>query len=193
MREALNILAARSSHHHEHHDHEHKHDTAEAKSSACCHGAPTEDAVHWGQRIQLGPPDDGDDDHGEGAPRTTAGEESAAATSIAEQKERLEKESAKRRVEIEEKLALLSVAELLHCIMSTQERRVATYRAYDSYVVAAVSVWLSIFSRAFLTHQHSSPCCFFRAQWPRGGSEKRQRVPLSRRLCRGHGVLFGFE
>ena len=84
MREALHILAARpSSHEHDHHEHEHAPSDADASSFvASCHdqGAPTKDAVNWGQRISLESNDD-EDDNGE-----------IAAASIAEQKEKLEQE-----------------------------------------------------------------------------------------------------
>jgi len=126
VREALHILAARpSSHEHGHHEHERAPPDADASSLVACHdqGAPTKDAVNWGQRISLGSNDD-EDDTGE-----------TAAASLEDQKEKLEQERAKRRAVIEEKLASLSVEELLQCIMNSQEQRVVTYRAFDSYVL----------------------------------------------------------
>ena len=119
VREALEILAARSSRTHDHSrasDHHH--------SAACgCHhgGIPTEDAVHWGQRISLGGEQDAKDEE----------EAMAVSLSIEEQKERIAKERAERRIDVEQKLASMTVLELLQCVMGAQEERVATYRNYN--------------------------------------------------------------
>ena len=108
-----------------------------------------------------------------------------AAASIAEQKEKLEQERAKRRAVIEEKLASLSVVELLHCVMNSQEQRVVTYRAFDSYVLLVYCSLLTMHLRLLwmlLSALLIITFLLFFPQRPRGGSEKWQPVPLSQRL-----------
>ena len=118
VRKALEILAARSCSH-DHHNHAAPHNN---HSTGCIDILPTEDAVQWGQRISLGGPQDTDDEEKETM---------AASISIEEQKERIAKERAERQIVMEQKLASMSVVELLQCVMNAQEERVATYRNYN--------------------------------------------------------------
>lgn len=118
VREALDILAARS-----HHDHDHDH-----HHPASCHHVPTKDAVHWGQRIPLGGEQEAADNDDK---NIQDGDSSLKAEAIEQQRERIETERAERRIAVEQQLNSMSVLELLQVVMSAQEERVMTYRKYD--------------------------------------------------------------
>ena len=109
VREALDILAARSCHHDHHHNHNHH---------SACHHVPNKDAVHWGQRIPLGRGqeaannDDGD--------KILDSDQSHLNETIEQQKERIETERAKRRIAVEQQLNSMTVLELLQVVMSAR-------------------------------------------------------------------------
>jgi len=131
IREALEILALRNPDDHDHsHDHRHHHQPHSSSLSAC-HEAPTKDAVHWGQRIELGESSSEDNNNNDD---DNVGSHEETMANIEKQKDRIEKERADRRAVIEETLASMSVIELLECVMNSQEERVKTYRNYDKCV-----------------------------------------------------------
>lgn len=107
LQEALQILADRQLGEHHHNNH--------------CDHAPTTNAVHWGQSINLGAFDTGD------------GEicDTSSHASLMDQKERLDLERSQRREILQQRLASLSATQLLRCVLDAQEKRVVTYRDFD--------------------------------------------------------------
>jgi hypothetical protein len=117
IRDALEILSERSSEEHGH---------RENTGPGCgCH-AP-KDAKTMGQTIDMNEAEDqpesmveeSNDDIDKNDEDTKA------------QQEQLDKERAKRRVEIESQLQTMTLKELLHAVMDAQQNRVSTYKDYE--------------------------------------------------------------
>lgn len=116
IRQALDILSARTSH-----DHSHSHSD---KQDGCQKSATIESNA-MGQTIDLNAPEE-----------ATIADPEAVAKSMEEEKKKLERDRKTREEQIRAHLQTMSVKDLLQAVMEAQKERVATYRAYDGYVVA---------------------------------------------------------
>lgn len=107
-------------------------DAAEPKRACGCHGASVPpEAVHWGQRIDMG------EDNTE-ATTMTSGQEIAIDNemkSIDAVRAQFQADREKRLVEINAKLQAMSVVQLVECVIHSQQERVASYRLYDRGLV----------------------------------------------------------
>jgi hypothetical protein len=112
IRQALDILASRTSH-----DHSHSH----SEGQAGCQQSATDESSAMGQTIDLA--------SGETAPDPTT-----MAEAMEEQKQKLDQDRKAREEQIRSHLQTMSVKDLLQAVMEAQRERVATYRAYDGYV-----------------------------------------------------------
>ena len=115
IRQALDILSARTSH-----DHSHSH----SDEQAGCQQSATNESKAMGQTIDLNSPEEATPDP------------EAVAKSMEEEKQKLDRDRKTREEQIRAHLQTMSVKDLLQAVMEAQRERVATYRAYDGYVVA---------------------------------------------------------
>lgn len=112
IRQALDILASRTSHEHSH---------SHSEGQAGCEQSATDESSAMGQTIDLA--------SGETAPDPTT-----VAEAMEEQKQKLDQDRKAREEQIRAHLQSMSVKDLLQAVMEAQRERVATYRAYDGYV-----------------------------------------------------------
>jgi hypothetical protein len=123
IRVAMEILSERSGEEHSHSHSEH------GAGQGCHHHAPKGTETMMGQTIDMNESeeekpssamdesnDDGDDRNDE---------------DVKAQQEQLDKDRAKRKVEIQEQLQSMTLKELLHAVMDAQQNRVSTYRDYE--------------------------------------------------------------
>lgn len=137
IRQALDILSARSSH-----DHSHSH----SGEQAGCQSSATEESKTMGQMIDLS------------ASGKSPSDPKAVAKSMEEQKQQLDHERKTREEQIRAELQTMTVKDLLQAVMEAQRERVATYRAYDGYVPSSCCVMASTHLCSFIQLLHA---CFF--------------------------------
>jgi hypothetical protein len=120
IRVAMEILSERSG---EEHSHSH--------SDGCHHHAPKGTETMMGQTINM-------NESEEKKPASSAMDESndddgddRNDEDVKAQQEQLDKDRAKRKVEIQEQLQSMTLKELLHAVMDAQQNRVSTYRDYE--------------------------------------------------------------
>jgi Tfp pilus assembly major pilin PilA len=117
IRDALEILSARSSEEHSH---------SENGEPGCHHHAP-KDANTMGQTLDM--------NETENQPASIMDESNDdndnSDQDVQVQQQQLDEERAKRRIEIEAQLQSMTLKELLHAVMDAQQKRVATYRDYE--------------------------------------------------------------
>jgi hypothetical protein len=118
IRVAMEILSERSGEEHSHSEH---------GGPGCHHHAPKGTETMMGQTIDMNESEEkpasnmeeGDDDDDKNDEDVKA------------QQEQLDKDRAKRKIEIEEQLQSMTLKELLHTVMDAQQNRVSTYRDYE--------------------------------------------------------------
>jgi hypothetical protein len=110
IRQALDILSARTSH-----DHSHSHSDAQAG----CQQNATDESKAMGQTIDLNAPE-----------RATPDPETIA-KSMEEERKKLDRDRKTREEQIRAHLQTMSVKDLLQAVIEAQRERVATYRTYD--------------------------------------------------------------
>jgi len=108
IRQALDILSARKSEAHSH-----------TENGGCHHHDAPEESKSMGQTIDLNKPAEPE------TPPETVDPDMEA------QRQQLEEERAKRRIEIEEQLQSMTVKELIQAVTEAQQKRVTTYKDYD--------------------------------------------------------------
>lgn len=113
IRQALDILASRTSH-----DHSHSH----SDEQAGCQSSATDESKAMGQTLDLN------------ASAESSPDPEAMAKSMEEQKQQLDQDRKAREEQIRAHLQTMSVKDLLQAVMEAQRERVATYRTYDGYV-----------------------------------------------------------
>lgn len=119
IRQALEILASRTSH-----DHSHSHSEDQA---AGCQQSATDECKDMGQTIDL-------------VSGETAPDPAVLAKAMEEEKQQLDQDRQAREEQIRAHLQTMSVKDLLQAVMEAQRERVATYRTYDGCVVTSFNI-----------------------------------------------------
>jgi hypothetical protein len=119
IRDALEILSARSSE-------EHSHGHSENGEPGCHHHAP-KDSKTMGQTLDMNEVEK----QPESMMEESNDDNDNSDQDVQAQQQQLDEERAKRRIEIEAQLQTMTLKELLHAVMDAQEKRVATYRDYE--------------------------------------------------------------
>lgn len=118
IRVAMDILSERSGEEHSH--------TSENGGPGCHHHAP-KGVETMGQTIDM--------NESEEKPASKMDEsnddDDKTDEDVKAQQEQLDKDRAKRRIEIQEQLQSMTLKELLHAVMDAQQNRVSTYRDYE--------------------------------------------------------------